>query len=209
MPTLYEQWLIDNNIEKCPYSGKYEWFGKGVLSLIQSGGLLKARKMREVAIRQFSFAIPVEDTIKALLPHGPFLEVGCGTGYWAYELMKAGAEVIPTDPGPYTGVIFKAERQHVPIDFIEGVEALRKYGVDKTLLMVWPSYDETWPAEVLAQYVRQGGKKVVYVGEGHGGCTADGFYHNLLEKHFDDVEDVPILRWHGLRDRCNVYVRKE
>jgi hypothetical protein len=48
----------------------------------------------------FSFAILDQHTVTQLLPYAPLLEVGSGSGYWAYELRKAGADIVATDLEP-------------------------------------------------------------------------------------------------------------
>jgi hypothetical protein len=37
--------------------------------------------------------------VQVLAPYAPIVEVGAGSGYWAYELRQAGVEVVATDPG--------------------------------------------------------------------------------------------------------------
>jgi hypothetical protein len=48
----------------------------------------------------FGWAIPSEEALAAMAPYGPFLEIGAGSGYWAYEMRQRGIEIIPTDKIP-------------------------------------------------------------------------------------------------------------
>ena len=45
--------------------------------------------------RLFSWAVPSREALDALVDASPqgIIEIGCGTGYWAAELLKAGATV--------------------------------------------------------------------------------------------------------------------
>ena len=55
--------------------------------------------LRELYLQQYGFAILDEATVQVLAPYAPIVEVGAGSGYWAYELRQAGVEVVATDPG--------------------------------------------------------------------------------------------------------------
>src|SRR5262245_7988002 len=59
----------------------------------------RARRLRDEYRSRFSFAILDGDTVDRLLPFGPLLEIGAGKGYWAWELRKAGVDIVATDPG--------------------------------------------------------------------------------------------------------------
>lgn len=50
----------------------------------------------------------------------------------------------------------------------------------RTLLIVWPTKNETWPLETVDLYAAAGGCTVVYVGEGPGGKTGDDAFHSRL-----------------------------
>jgi hypothetical protein len=78
----------------------------------------------------------------------------------------------------------------------------------RTLLMVWPSYNEDWPAQTLEKFQEAGGQRLIYVGEGSGGCTANDRFHSLLEESWESVDSLSIPQWQGLHDYIEVFRRK-
>src|SRR5258707_403004 len=49
-------------------------------------------QVRAEFIHKFAFAILTADLIRKIRKYGPLIEIGSGTGYWAYELAKAGVD---------------------------------------------------------------------------------------------------------------------
>lgn len=165
-------------------------------------------KFMEDCRAKYSWAVPSEDALKAIREYGPFLEIGSGSGYWAYEMTARGIDIIPTDRDPADPHWFNPERggkQWCPIFKISAEKAVEMY--DRPgLLVCWPSYSQSWAHESLKKFR---GKNVVYVGEGYGGCTADDGFHEELIANWDEVLDLSIPQWWGLHDRLWVYTRKE
>jgi hypothetical protein len=61
-----------------------------------------------------------------------------------------------------------------------GDESVVAQHSSRTLLLVWPTRDETWAGDALVEFHRGGGDTVIYVGEGPGGRTGDARFHALL-----------------------------
>jgi hypothetical protein len=161
--------------------------------------------VRRDYVAKFGFAILTSSVVECVARYGPLVEVGCGSGYWAYELRKAGVDIVPTDPG--TGRYFDLEagwRSYVEVERIKGVEAVQKYPT-RNLLTVWPDMAD-WPHETLQAF---NGNTVLYVGEGEEGCTADEAFHSHLHEHFTLLEEVNIPQFSGIHDYLGVWRRKE
>ncbi len=211
--TEMERWIRDNNVQESPYRMgvgiEYESFARDDL-----GNLVLIRELRWEAIELFSFAICTQQTCSRLAScYGPFLEVGCGTGYWAYEIEKVYShlktdykQVIATDPEPYSCVAVKTKKLWVDVERITAEEAIRKYP-DRTLIMCWPSLDREWTGKALEQYTEQGGELLVHIGE-FGGCTANEHFFQVLDEHWEEVENLGIPVWWGVHDSCCVFKRK-
>lgn len=157
--------------------------------------------VRHEFVKKFAFAVLTTVIAKQLAKYSPLLEVGCGSGFWAHELQRAGADIIATDPGKgrwtWEKVFFNYEK-------LDGVTAVQKY-LDRTLLVVWPEYDTKWPGQTLAAFK---GKRVIYVGEGAGGCTGDKRFHQILERDFVTEKRIALPQFEGLHDDLTVYRRK-
>lgn len=166
------------------------------------------RDIRAQHINRFGFAILTDEVIGAIAPYQPLLEVGCGSGYWSYELRQADLNVIATDPGTGRYGFNEKYRGHwvtpwIEIEHICGVEAVQKYPA-RNLLLVWPDYDLSWPAETLKAFQ---GEIVLYGGEGQGGCTADDDFHSFLEQQFALAETIRLPQFDGIHDDLEIWRR--
>lgn len=151
---------------------------------------------REELVKEYAWAIPNREAIETIARYGPILEVGAGNGYWAHLLSQADVDVIATDLNAPTDEewypVWKADARKVVTDY-----------PDRTLLMVWPSYSDTWATEALGAYQ---GDTCIYVGEGRGGCTADDRFHQMLHEEWELTETVRLPQYSGIRDRLEVWV---
>jgi len=55
---------------------------------------------------------------------------------------------------------------------------------------------------------RYGGARIVYIGEGEGGCTGDDDFHAALAKQWKLAASYEIPQWDGVHDDVCVYVRR-
>jgi len=155
---------------------------------------------------KYSWSIPSEEAIQAIRGYGPFLEVGSGNGYWAFEMATRGIDITPTDKSPLDPHWFKPQHAKLwyPVFKADAETAVETY--DRPgLLLSWPSYAESWALNALTKFR---GKYVVYIGEGYGGCTADDGFHDELSTNWEEILDLEIPQWWGLHDRLWVYTRK-
>ncbi|MBZ6258804.1 hypothetical protein KVH22_25145 [Streptomyces olivaceus] len=133
------------------------------------------------------------------------VEVGAGTGYWAWQLEQAGVDVAAYDPhevsdgnkfctgGPYTTVLR------------DDAAAVRHHQ-DRALLMVWPPYGGEHARHALSLYE---GDLFFYAGESAGGCTADDGFYELLDAEWDEVSVAPQhVTWWGVHCQLAAYRRK-
>jgi hypothetical protein len=180
----------------------------------EAGEVFDNYALRSEHIRRYGFAVITEKVIAELAAHlneRPLLEVGAGSGYWAYELARNGVDVIATDPGigrygmgwKEPGAPQRWKHHFCEIEKLTGIEAVAKYP-DRQLLFVWPDYSCAWPAETLQAYL---GDLVFYAGEGEGGCTGDDRFHDLLDKDFALIDTIAIPQWSGIHDELHVYRR--
>lgn len=167
----------------------------------------EARRLRVAYGSRFSFAILDGVTVERLSHFGPLLEIGAGKGYWAWELRKAGVDMVATD-AMGLGRYWKSGHWQEPWTTIEPLDAkaaLRKYP-GRTLLSVWPDRGRDWPSEMLRFYQ---GRKVLYVGEGPGGCTGNYDFHKILHEDFVCEGVFPIPNFYGKQDMLWVWQRRK
>lgn len=163
----------------------------GVIEHYRSRGFLRSF---------YSFAVPTAEVIAELAKLGPIVEVGAGAGYWAMLLQQAGADVIAYDRAPQSKQFTRRWteiRRRGP--------RVAQYHPDRALLLCWPPYNTPMAYEALQAYR---GQTVIYVGEGHSGCTGDDRFHELLSAEWERVAEYGIPQWDNMCDDVTVYRRR-
>ena len=191
---------------------------------------------REIQLR-YSWAIPSEEAIEAIVEWGPVVEVGAGTGYWASLIKRAGGDVVAYDAHPPGSRVTYPECSppagpeeyvwHSAMDpFFEVREGIGEEVVanhaDRTLLLVWPPYDDPMASRTAEAFYAAGGERLIFVGEVHGvtgdrtflemcgwvgSCPAcdwdeeDGeCRHPFHPRRWEQVDRIAIHCWSGLHD---------
>lgn len=161
--------------------------------------------LRDKLVHRFAWAIPNDEALKVIAKLGPIVEIGAGTGYWAYLLQQRGVDIRPYDSNPPPGKNdwHAGASPHTKVYRGEAKKAAKFK--DRTLMLCWPPYKSIMAYVALAHYE---GKNVVYIGEHSGGCVGDKDFHTLLDEEFDLVKTVNIPQWFGIRDHLFVWRRK-
>ena len=154
--------------------------------------------LRRLAVHCFAWAVPTDEAVKAIASYGDVVEVGAGRGYWARLIADVGVDVAAFDLQVENKLYY--EVQAGGVDSVEGCG-------DRTLLLCWPPYSKPMAHEALLAYEKAGGRCIVYVGEGRGGCTGTDRFHSFLEERWRCVEDLTIPQWWGLHDYLSVWER--
>lgn len=171
--------------------------------------------------RGFAFAIPNPDALRCISQYSPVVEMGAGSGYWAYHLILMGCDVIAYD------IACTADQltgQSEEAWFCEPFTEIRSGSVkelanhpDRTLLLVWPysqsSADGPWDAGCLDFFQ---GDHVIYVGEWEGqtcdhlgpGATSSAAFQTRLLSEFECVQRMQIPHWPHLQDDLSVWKRR-
>lgn len=142
-------------------------------------------ELTELAQR-FSYVVPDDQALSMLADLGPLVEMGAGTGYWAYRLREIGVDIVPFDLAPPDGV--RTNRYHpMSPTWTEVIAAdhtvLADYP-DRALLLCWPPLFSSL-GECLTHYA---GNIVALIGDG-GHRTAR---LRSLPETFINVAAVPV-----------------
>ena len=160
-------------------------------------------RFRQQFIHNFSFAIPDPGVVEFLKPYREIVEIGAGSGYWAWLLRRNGVSVRAHD----------SRATNWPRDYWAhswiGVEpgdhtALLRTPKRFALMLCWPLMDDQ-AGNSLKLYR---GDTVIYIGESFGGCTADSDFFEALSKDWSEPEIYAIPRFDAIHDRVYVYHRK-
>ena len=161
--------------------------------------------LRQSLVKKYSWAIPNQEAIDYLVSLSPIVEMGAGTGYWAYLIKQSGGDIIAFDKQPYNNP--QAENQWTEV--LQGECTRYKSTVvqypDRTLFLCWAPYNKPFAYRCLKSYK---GTKLVVVGEGQGGCTANDKFFRLLHKEWKVNKEIEIPQYSGIHDYLVDYVRK-
>lgn len=161
------------------------------------------RDARLSMTQKYSWAIPNAEAIARIASFSPLIEIGAGMGYWAKLIAEAGADIIAFDADP--GGLADTNVYHItrtPLYFpvqIGGPEKIAE-NPGRTLFLCWPPYDDPFVTQCLDVYH---GDTLIYVGEGHGGCT--GWDERLDAWKVADYVYLP--QWEGIHDYLMVFKR--
>lgn len=156
---------------------------------------------RDRLVMKYAWAVPNAEALSCIAKYGPVVEGGAGGGYWAHLLRERGVDVVAYDIAPYCNIQVASRWTEV---LTGSAEAMAQHK-DRTLLLVWPPYDEPMALDHVKAH---GGDVVIYVGEDMYGCTGDMAFHEHMAEHFEEIETVDLPQWGGIHDRLYVYRRK-
>ena len=145
--------------------------------------------------QHFAWAVPTESAILAIRRHAKrVVEIGAGSGYWAWLMRQAGIDVVAFDASP------------APFTWTDVVQADEHAGAGDadTLLLCWPPWGTDMAYNALASHR---GELAVFVGEWMGGCATPEFFR-LLQTRFEAVDAIAIPQWYMRCDFLAVFKRR-
>jgi len=170
-------------------------------------GTMSNLVLRHVAVSLWGFAVPDRIALGIIQKHSPegVVEIGAGSGYWAklLRILRVPVAAYDSRTGTYQHGFKFGSHSEVEIATHEKALAGGAHR-EKTLLLSWPDYDESWPNETLSLYK---GNTLVYIGE-WGGCTGDRKFHETLDQGWETVKEYQVPTWWGLHESLYVLKRK-
>jgi len=159
---------------------------------------------RQEMVQRYAFAVPSDAALDLIASRGPVVEIGAGTGYWAKLLRERGCHVLAYDA---MGPAWEKWFPHGLVAEVRkgGVEEAAKHA-NRTLLLVWP-YMDSMAYDAVQAYTCAGGQRVIYVGEGPGGCTADDDFFAFMAVAWQEDTTMALPQWDGMHDYLAVYRR--
>lgn len=99
--------------------------------------LFSSFEARERLVKRYAWAVPTEEAVRVIASHGPVVEIGAGTGYWASLLRQVGTDVVAYDRSPHDNHWCVGTHSLVEVG---GPEKASEHP-DRTLFLCWPPYD--------------------------------------------------------------------
>lgn len=144
----------------------------------------------------FAWAVPTEQAVRTVLKYSArVVEIGAGSGFWAWMMRQAGIEVVAFDtnqaPFKWSEVALGDERAVLSCP-------------DHALFLCWPPWNSDMACNALTGHC---GDYLVYVGEWMGGCANPRFFA-LLSLTYDAIDVVDLPQWYNRDDRLMIFRRK-
>lgn len=156
---------------------------------------------RDWLAHTYSWAIPSEEAVAALVEVSPLVEIGAGGGYWAKLIREAGGEVEAFDENPTQNEWAKRRWSKVQAGDEYAVAAYPNH----SLFLCWPPDNDLMAEWTLDYYM---GDVVAYVGEHEGGvCATPGFFA-MLDRDFEQERQIDIPRFWGISDYLSIWRRR-
>ncbi len=162
---------------------------------------------RDYFTKEYGWSVPSSEAvekIKDFVGGDSVLEIGSGYGMWAKIMQEAGISVTPTDYYEKRQGWVPSKKSFTDVEDVEAVQALNKYGGYNVLMMVWPPYADPMASDAIKSFA---GSKLIFVGEGNGGCTANDDFFEILDRDWVERDYIEIPRWVGICDSLRLFER--
>lgn len=185
-----------------------------MLELSDFKSSMKSIIARDLLISRIGFILLSQDLADAFakyLKGKKCLEIMCGSGALSKALQDRGIDIIPTDNFSWSSELVidwnLRKNYWCDIENIDCIEAIEKYGQDiDYIIMSWPPYQESQATQALLK-MREINKeynkniKLIYIGEGQCGCTADDEFFELLKvsNNMQEINNV-YEKYYGIYD---------
>jgi hypothetical protein len=169
---------------------------------------LELLNYRQDLIARYAFSIPVYPILAIIKEYSPIVELGAGTGYWAWCLTQMGADITAFDrrpPGEGNPWLWHEGNRWFDETWSnvhEGDESVLAAYPGHSLLLIWPEIHDPMACRALNIYREAGGRILIYIGD-PGSSGGRDFHEKLRE--FRMVLEMEMPSWPGIHERLFVY----
>jgi hypothetical protein len=159
--------------------------------------------LRQWMVAKYAWAIPTTEAIEVLAAHSPLVEMGAGTGYWAWLVRQAGGDILAFDryPPPDGRNRWHAGEQQWTEVKPGGPRLLARHP-GRTLFLCWPPEGEPMMAQCVDAYT---GDTLIYAGEPPAGATGSADGGPLAG--WEPIRSVQLPQWESVGDLMIVFRR--
>lgn len=153
-------------------------------------------RLKAAIAGHFAWAVPTDEAVRAVARYSTrVVEIGAGSGYWAWMMRQAGVAVaaFDTNPPAFTWDAVARGDERAVCSFPRHM-----------LLLCWPPWQSDMARNALTFHA---GEYVAYVGEWMAGSADPAFFAQLVST-FEPVEQVDIPQWYNRDDRLMIFKRR-
>lgn len=168
--------------------------------------------LRPKLVRTYAWTITDPHSVEfvARWSGGRLIDPIAGTGYWCKLLTEVGVDCIAFDIHPPSedhddNHYHPNVKAHFDVLQMDAAQAVAIADRDRVLLLSWPSYGGDEAYRALSAYQ---GDRVIYIGEGEGGCTGDADFHQALSMGWNEVAAHAPVQFYGIHDIISVFERR-
>jgi hypothetical protein len=168
---------------------------------------------RKQYVQRYAHAIPTITALEAIGTFGPILEIGAGTGYWAWLLRRRGVDIACYDKEP-PGVPGHSNRFHGTgstcwTDVLTGDETAVALHPERTLFLCWPPPHDEMPLRAITAYQ---GEVFIFVGElplpWRKRVTTSQRFLSELGSNWEPIQAIELPHWEICCDNLYVFKRR-
>jgi hypothetical protein len=165
-------------------------------------------KHRQDFITKYAFSIPLYPFLSIIKEYSPIVELGAGTGYWAWCLRQMGVDITAFDrlpPGETDPWLWYEGNRWFNdswFNISEGDERVLSAYPVHSLLLIWPEIHDPMAFRALKVYREAGGRILIYIGDP--GSSGGKDFHDTL-REFRKILEMEMPSWPGINERLFVY----
>lgn len=214
LPTIgwVRQWIcFENDIDDLELliNRKKKISKKGIKSL-DDDPIFITSKVRYIyacysfALLTHQFLLSIKEAVETLNIK-TLMDVGCGTGWFAYWLRKYGVTVTEAVDN-FSWKYHRGKR----LDFVkkmDGTKAIQTLPKTDMIILSWPNYDSNF-ATLVWNFLNKG-QYLLFIGEWEGGCTGNDSFFQAMDKEGKFIQSIANYNaFFGLHDRAMI-IKKE
>jgi hypothetical protein len=169
------------------------------------------KEQRDRYRQRYACAVPTGEALLTLSRFAPLIEIGAGTGYWAWMLRQVGTDIIAYDQWP-PQVDSDDNRFHVRAkcwtEVLQDDERAIDRHPERNLFLCWPPPSSPMAFQALERYRRD---TFIFVGEapraGSVNSSGDSSFVQLLDAQWSCVQTVALPNWELCWDQLHVFRR--
>ena len=179
----------------------------------------EVRRRREF-LRDFGWAVPTKEALDAIshfAENRRVIEVGAGTGLWAYLLSASGVSItstddyswvqteeLRTDRSPPSGFAVEAGKFY-PVERMEAETAVLSHEDHEVLMICWPPPRKAMAFDATRLFT---GDRLIFIGE-LSDTNGDAAFRDLLSLSWEREAIVEIPTWVTIHDAVHLFVRRD